>query len=316
MMRRLQYLVESNRLGRIMVPKVRLTEELVGEYQKQLCTGLYLNEAFGCATVDIREVKPFSPLVLLSLVQLESVEGWMEVNLSGLKYLSVGNVKRIDFERLPDLEMLGLTWNNTVQGFQFLNGLSLLSIRNCHQDQVDQMSAMKHLADLTISDGMVNDIGPLHSCDNLTRLRIVKCPKLQAIGPLPTALKISSVDIESCNGLRDVDGLGDLQELTELTLIGSRPLRSISCLSNCHKLQRLVLQIPIEDGDVGFLKRMESLVSLSCYPRANHNADVRSFPAFNRPWLQSEGLWPSWSVGLLNEVRAKATDLASQRPSF
>lgn len=277
--------MERTRWGRVLVPFDSLSGGSLAQYLTGNYAGLYANAAFGCQVSDLRPLAGTLPSQYLYFVQRQPIRGFEYMDLSNLRSLVCEDVRDLDLTWSPKLEVLGLSWSNSVKGLDSTLDLKLLSISKFVDQNLRSLESLRNLEEFACFDSSVLSLAGLGNFFKLWALDISGCPNLTHIDGLSDCRHhLTHVTLDRCRTVSSYEPIRDLELLESLTLTGVHSVKSIRFLKNAMKLRRLCVPVEILDGDVAFLGDLPKLESLILPPKRHHNTDVRAFPSYGKPW--------------------------------
>ena len=175
---------------------------------------------------------------------------------------------------------------------RYLTGLQSLTLRDCSLSDLQFLSAMPQLTELTVSGTSLSsaDISIISGLSNLTRLELSGC-SLSSIDGLSALRNLTRLDLSE-NTIRDISSLSFMSELLELDLSNNAitSLNAISALPklawlnlSCNSLSSLVpltgnaslLWLDVSNNNIVSLDGLHNMTQLTnLYVGYNHLTDV------------------------------------------
>jgi len=120
-----------------------------------------------------------------------------------------------------------------------LTSLEYVEIIDCPVDNIEALSGMSKLLDLTLDQTKVTSLAPLQNCSILERFTggLEQCNSIDGLG----LSSLKEVMLFNCNQVTNLNALSACSGLTNLTIYGAEQLTDISGLAGCTLLNWLKL---------------------------------------------------------------------------
>lgn len=182
-----------------------------------------------------------------------------------LKHLSIGiSVKQsnpIDLSNQQELETLGINWRKKITGLENCKRLSLLTLADFKEKDLQKIQGLKNLVELRIKTGTIESLQGADKLTNLQSLDIGNCKKLQSIKAINHLRKLKKIYLDTCPNVNDYQEVTDLPNLETLNLTDCEKVQSLKFIEQYHSLQQISLlgNTMIVDGDLSPAIRIKSL---------------------------------------------------------
>jgi Leucine-rich repeat (LRR) protein len=160
--------------------------------------------------------------------------------------------------RLPLLKHLGFIWRKKTSGLDTLTRLLDLALVRYGRSDLDELTGMRRLRNLTILGGRVSTLHHLRSLPALTTLRIADLRQLSSLDGLEALTGLERLTIDGCKGIRAIDPIAGCTNLRELHLDNMGTIETLAPLAKLQSLRVVdfVESTNVEDGHVAFLREM------------------------------------------------------------
>lgn len=186
-------------------------------------------------------------------------------SLTQLKHLSIGiSVKQsnaIDLSNQQELETLGINWRKKITGLENCKRLSLLTLADFKEKDLQKIQGLKSLVELRIKTGAIENLSGADKWINLRSLNIGNCKKLQSIKAINHLTNLKELYLDVCPNINDYEEVTYLPNLDTLSLTDCGKVKSLKFIERYDALQKLSLlgNTVILDGDLVPAKRIKSL---------------------------------------------------------
>lgn len=186
-------------------------------------------------------------------------------NLRHLKHLSIGisikQLNTINLSNQQELETLGINWRKKIIGLQNCTKLSLLTLADFKEKDLQKIDNLTNLVELRIKTGAIESLQGVDKLTHLQKISISNCKKLTSIKDADGLQMLQHLEIDSCPKIQTYNTITDLPVLQNLKLIDCGNIDSIKFINNIPSLTDLSLigNTVISDGDLLPAKRLKSI---------------------------------------------------------
>jgi hypothetical protein len=260
-------------------PDSILGDRLIIESGKILESVNYINDN------DIKSVVINSNYVSLSdlsfLEKIPSIEGIYLLaenldisNINNLKKLRVlilnDSKQEIDLKNFPELEVLSYSGKNKIQGISHCKNLFWLWVEGYKKEDLTEFKDLVELQYLNLSYSSIKNI---HGIENMSKLKYLRLDTMRCLDSLKglseNLKKLEVLDVHNAEKLSNYEDISMLKSLRQLELGKTGEANSISFIKNLPNLKRVGIGFKVLDGDMSYLKGIES-VGFIYYPHYNH----------------------------------------------
>lgn len=193
--------------------------------------------------------------------------------------LIVATKSALDFSKFKKLTSLNLYYDKHFCSFIKAEQLRELTLHKFNEKQSAELSSLKNLKHLEISQSKLKEIDALQQLNHLESLSLKYFPALENIEPVTNLQNLRSIHFQNCKKVQDWQLLGNIQHLESIILENCQKIESLAFLKS-KPLKKVVLigDTNILDGDLNWLLQKESLINLN-------------FPVLKHYSLKPEELW-------------------------
>lgn len=212
----------------------------------------------------------FSPLV-----------DWQAIsNFKNLKSLQIGGKYKVTVD---------------LMSLRALKELHIYAEKSLSFEQCGQLEELKYLR---VNNCIDEDLSRFKGLVGLTKLELVDAKKLRSLKGIEKLPKLKSLVIDGSSNIEDFSCLNELNCLVELKILNSKNIslpeisslenlkhvtltnckkfNSVLPFANCTKLESLhIFEMGIDDGDISYLEKMESLKSALIQPKRHYSLDAK-----------------------------------------
>ena len=263
-------------------PRLMVWEHSEDEYvsfinEKQIKAAMVMLDDFSFLTKcpDIEMLDLFPSLQAPNHISYEPI-----YQMPSLRFLGPQTVYGYDDRYWTELDCGKLASASKLEFFaascrRGINNISALTgLKTLHLSSYNKANNLKDAVGSATLDSLsllMCRINSLEGIQITKALQVVKldcCYKLENIDALYECRDtVQGLIIDSCTKIKDYSVLGELKNLTRLSLIGSGKIQSLAFLDRLPKLKNFHLSINVEDGDLSYCDRLESV---SIYPNRRH----------------------------------------------
>ncbi|AIY42715.1 Internalin-like protein [Collimonas arenae] len=258
----------------------RFIEQGLSYAAKKKCTAIRVHElneqSGGSYDLDL------TPLANNKVIQSLSISDNFKISkiqideiytLENLSKLSYQDKKiKIDFSKLPQLEVLYFKYNDVPTGFSSLKNLKHLLITSLSNNDCFLLEGLTSLRELRLSGGTVKTLSGIEMLSKLIDVKIDHCSKLEDISSIGKLKNLENLYIEKCKLLNDFSFLSSNNSIERLFL---SDLDSISFIAGMKKLNFLKFW-NLKDGDLNPVLKVKSLKMVDFYPDKKHYSHTKS----------------------------------------
>jgi hypothetical protein len=257
--------IDISPYGNMLVFKKGYTAEFVKKaIQKHRLNGLRIFDHFDrLDSLDF--LKDYTFLEKLGIDCMYDHDYSFLTSLTQLKHLSIGiSVKQlnaIDLSNQQELETLGINWRKKITGLENCKRLSLLTLADFKEKDLQKIQGLKSLVELRIKTGAIENLSGADKLINLRSLNIGNCKKLQSIKAINHLPNLKALYLDVCPNINDYGEVSYLPNLDTLSLTDCGKVQSLKFVERYDALQKLSLlgNTVILDGDLVPAKRIKSL---------------------------------------------------------
>lgn len=204
--------------------------------------------------------------------------------LRHLKHLSIGvSIKqsnKIDLSNQQELETLGINWRKKITGLENCTKLSLLTLADFKEKDLQKIESLKSLVELRIKTATIDSLCGFDKLTNLQELSIGNCKKLQSIRAINHLPALKELYLDACPNINDYDEVTDLPNLAILSLVDCGKIQSLKFIEHYQSLSKLSLlgNTVINDGNLLPAKDVKSVA----YKHHNHYNIKLENPSYNQ----------------------------------
>ena len=168
-----------------------------------------------------------------------TISTWENIDYYALKFLKnlkVLNINilavdkgELDFNDFPNLEDLGIAWNNKRKNISSLKNLKILGLIKYKAKKLNEFSSLLNLEKLILGESSVESLEGIESLINLKRLSLFKNKKLTSLKGLENLTNLENLEIEDCKSLESIEELRLLKNLKTIKI------------ENCGIIENMVL---------------------------------------------------------------------------
>lgn len=229
-----------------------------------------------------------------------------DIDLSGLNFVSnieeliieVNNSFPFDFSNLKKLRLLDIKWTRDRAGFAECHSLHSLYLKNFNQANLGEISQLKVLKSLTLVKSTITSLESIDEMNNLERLSIGYCSKLEEFQLLSRCwqikdlemfnlpklttlefmknMKLEKLSIEDCKNIVNNSSIFNISSLRYLSYIKSGSFSTLKPIEGLPNLIGFVFgSTPIADGDIKPLLKLKNLKNV--YYADNEGFNMKLF---------------------------------------
>jgi hypothetical protein len=192
-------------------------------------------------------------------------------NLKKLRVLRLNNSKEeIDLKNFPELEVLSYSGKNKIKGISHCKNLFWLWVEGYKKEDLTEFKDLVELKYLNLSFSSIKNI---HGIENMSKLKYLHLDTMRCLESLrglsENLNKLEVLDIYNAKKLSNYEDVSILKSLRQLELGKTGETYSISFIKNLPNLKRVGIGFKVLDGDMSYLKGIES-VGFIYYPHYNH----------------------------------------------
>lgn len=168
-----------------------------------------------------------------------TISTWENIDYSALKYLKnlkVLNINilavdkgELDFNDFPNIEDLGIAWNNKRKNISSLKNLKILGLIKYKSKNLNEFSSLLNLERLILGQSSIESLAGIESLVNLKRLSLFKNKKLTSLKGLENLTNLVDLEIDECKSLESIEELKQLKNLKTLKI------------ENCGNIEDVIL---------------------------------------------------------------------------
>lgn len=194
----------------------------------------------------------------------------------------------IDLSQFPELQYV---FSRSQYNFCRANACESLNTLVVQEWMDKDLSCLKggKIKAIDIFGGVLCSLEGAKELQDLHSLSLAYSPKLKDISAIDQSRTLESLSFEKCNNL-EITTLTFLPALRYLSVKGRRTVKNLSFLQGFPVLEHIVLDIPIEDGDLTALHNFEHSVVLT--DKKNFSCKNKDLPKKNKKF-RSEFI-PAW----------------------
>lgn len=205
--------VKSNQIADDMyyAEKNKIKHIIISQYENQ----------YTLNNVDFLQHYPFIENITIST--------WENIDYSALKYLrnlKILNINilaidkgALDFNDFPNLEDLGIAWNNKRKNISNLNHLKILGLTKYKSKNLKELSSLLSLEKLILGQSSIENLEGIEGLVNLKRLSLFKNKKLASLKGLENLTNLADLEIDECKSLESVEEVHKLKNLKTLKIV-------------------------------------------------------------------------------------------------
>jgi internalin A len=192
-------------------------------------------------------------------------------NLKKLRVLRLNNsTEEIDLKNFSELEVLSYSDKNRIKGINYCKNLFWLWVEGYKKEDLTEFKDLVELKYLNLSFSSIKNIHGIENMSKLKYLRLDTMRCLESLRGLSENLnKLEVLDIYNAKKLSNYEDVSMLKSLRQLELGKTGETYSISFIKSLQKLKRVGIGFKVLDGDMSYLKGIES-VGFIYYPHYNH----------------------------------------------
>ncbi len=157
-----------------------------------------------------------------------TISMWENIDYSALKYLKnlkILNINildvdngELDFNDFPNLEDLGITWNNKRKNLSSLKNLKILGLIKYKAKNLNEFTSLLNLERLILGQSSLESLEGIESLINLKRLSLFKNKKLSTVKGLENLPNLINLEIDECKSLESIEEVKQLKNLKTLKI--------------------------------------------------------------------------------------------------
>ena len=252
----------------------------IGGFPEKLIEYLSRGNQVDTFTIKADDISDYSLLVdnkqmVRSISFATSNVDWQAIealdNLRGMSFSDGIERCSINLHRLKSLTRLDLDWSASIgETLNNLKNLRALTVRRLKTDSLEPFGAMPSLQLLEIVHSRtLKSIKHLTSSPNINSLRLVNNSVLEDISGILTCHDLKRIYLTGCKRVKNYTSLAELSSLDELVL--EADLNSLSWMARASSLRSLRFSCKLNDGNIDFLKDIESLEFVRFQNRRNQS---------------------------------------------
>jgi hypothetical protein len=207
---------------------------------------------------------------------------WQAIsNFKNLKYLQFGGKYKVtvDLMSLRALKELHIFAEKSVSFEQCtkLEGLKYLRVNNCIDEDLSRFKDLKGLSKLELVDAKkLSSLKGIEKLPHLKSFVIDGSSILEDFNCLNALNSLVELKILNSKNISFPERL-TLKNLKHVTLTNCKKFNSVLPFASCTKLESLhIFETGVDDGDISFLEKMESLKSALIQPKRQYTLDVKN----------------------------------------
>jgi internalin A len=205
----------------------------------------------------------FKELSITDYVKIQGNKICDLYELSNLKSLFfIDNSFKIDFSRLPKLEILRFKYNRRVSNLGVLKNLLELLIISLSEVNLKLLNGLDNLEILRLTRGDFTSLSGIENLKRLRRIDLAYVSKLRDVEQITTLPNLKKLHIEKCKLLDNFSFLSGNESIEELFIDNLESLDFILSLKNLKKINFWYCK----NGDMTPLLKSKSLEQVNFYP--------------------------------------------------
>lgn len=212
---------------------------------------------------------PFNDLTFLKYLpfiqSVSVVDNNLDVSLINelkeLNEIRLGSFKGIlDCNNFPQLEKLGVEWNNKLKNLTNATNLKWLWLDNYKCASLEEFKDLKKLTYLYLYKSSITSLKGIEHIYSLNDLNIDTASKLESLEGLNVELNhLENVYIYSAKQLKNYEPISKLAMLKHLELRKTGETNSIDFIKGLTNLEKVVLGFKVLDGNMSYLKGIKDV---------------------------------------------------------
>lgn len=157
-----------------------------------------------------------------------TISTWENIDYSALKHLKnlkILNINilaidkgELDFNDFPNLEDLGVAWNNKRKNISSLKNLKILGLIKYKSKNLNEFSSLLNLEKLILGQSTIESLEGIESLVNLKRLSLFKNKKLTSLKGLENLTSLVDLEIDECKSLESIEEVSQLKNLKAIKI--------------------------------------------------------------------------------------------------
>lgn len=209
-------------------------------------------------------------------VESITISMWESIDYSALQYLKnlkVLNINllivdkgEIDFNNFPNIEDIGIAWNNKRKNIASLQQIRILGITKYNQKDLQQFSSLVTLEKFILWQSSIKNLEGIENLTNLKHLSLFRNKNLTSLKGIEKLKNLTKLEIDGCKSINAINEISSLENLEVLKIDNCGDIESLKPIQHLKKLKELTFaeSTNILDGDlspcvgiqnVGFMKR-------------------------------------------------------------
>jgi hypothetical protein len=163
--------------------------------------------------------------------------------LKNLRVLHADKVdSKIDFNNFPNLQVLGTTYNKSIDKIKNCKKLFWLWLDSFKQENLDMLSELSDLMYLHLYKTTIVDLKGIEKLKKLVELHIDGATKLQSLSGLTTSnLNLEFIDIYNAKRLTDYGPLRSVKNVKRLIFVKTGDGEYLEFINDLNNLEELVI---------------------------------------------------------------------------
>jgi len=173
-------------------------------------------------------------------------------DLQDLRELRIGGFTgAIDFSKIPNLEILGVSWSTKLKNFETAKNLTWLWLEGYKDESLDKLKGLTKLSYLYLYSSKIKALGGIGHMPLLRELWVDNAKYLESLDGFDQNNKeLKVLDVFKAPQLTDYDALKYLTGMEKLRFAKCGDMQNIDFIRSMTKLKRLILAVKVLDGDM------------------------------------------------------------------
>jgi len=284
------YEFEEGELGRVILPYGNwMPEHDRALMREDGAIGIRFSSDWKCADCSFLASYPNLKYLSMSVPFTSGFEVFERLGNLVQIVINYPQTQSIPFASLARLRVCGLCWTPAMKDLWNTPSLKVLSLGEYKGKTAKDISQIKTLQNLELSNSPLSDFGDLYRLGDLRFLGVYYHRKMETLEDIALVKTLEVLAVEACKKITRLDPLVNLKRLRVLSLTNMGEIESLGPLGSLTNLEEVYFfeSTRILDGDLSVLKSLPKLRRVGFNNRRSYSHRLEDFPPLiSTPFLK------------------------------